>query len=93
MERQPPRPDCAELKPRRGRTGAAVEQERDRARGAIGTVELVRSVGDVGQRLALVVEYADRAGGGTKIERAAGQIERMLRGRIRREAMWLDRRR
>ena len=89
IERQPPRPGRAELKPCRGRAGPAVEQERHGARRAVGAVELVGRIGDVGQRLALVVEHADRAGGRREIERAAGQIERLLRGRIRRQTVRL----
>ena len=61
-DRQPPRPaapNCSQAEDAR----AAVEQKRHRPACAIGAVELVGGIGDIGLRLALVVEQLDRARG------------------------------
>ena len=71
VDRQPPRAGVAELQPGRGRAGSAVEQEGHRPGARVGAIELVGGVGDVGLRLALVVEQPDRAGGGGEVQRAA----------------------
>ena len=76
-----------------GRARATVEQKRHRPAGAIGAVELVGGVGDIGLRLALVVEQPDRACGGGEVERAAGQRQRLPGGGIRRQAMLFGHRR
>ena len=89
VDGEPPRTGGAELQPGRGRARPAVEQEGHRPGARVGAIELVGGVGDIGLRLALVVEQADRTGGGGEVERAPGKRERVSGGGIRRQAMLL----
>src|ERR1700684_981028 len=86
---------AATVRPRRAadrpkpRPAPPVEQEGHRTGGRIGAVELIGGVGDIGLRLALVVEQADRTGGRREGERASRERQRLFGGGIRRQAMLL----
>src|SRR5262249_36308142 len=93
VDGKPPRPIVAELLPGRGGARAAIEDEGDRTAGAIGAVELIGGVGNIGLRFALFVEQADRAGGRGESKRAARKIEGLPGRRIWRELVLLGGRR
>ena len=93
VDGEPPRSGRAELQPGRGRARPAIEQEGHRPGARVGAVELVGGVGDIGLRLALVVEQRNRAGGGGEVERPPGKRERVSGGRIRRQPVLLGGRR
>ena len=77
----------AELQPGRRGTRAAIEQKRHRPVGPIDTIELIGGVGNIGLRLALVVEHADRPCSSAEIERPARERQRLRRGGIRWQAV------
>jgi len=85
VDGEPPRAGRAELQPGGGRARPAIEQKGHRPGTWVGAVELVGREGDIGLRLALVVEQRNRAGGGGEVERPAGKRQRMPGGRIRRQ--------
>ena len=89
LKAKPPRAGDAELQPGGGRARTAVEQERHRPGARIGTIQLIGGIGDIGLRLALVVEQPDRTRRGREIERAPRQRQRLSGGRIRRQPMLL----
>ena len=89
VDGEPPRAIVAKLQPGGGRTRTAVEDERHRARDTIGAIQLIGRVGNIGLRLALIVEQADRACGRSEGKVAAGKIEALLGRRIRRQLVLL----
>ena len=62
FDRQPPGSGAAELQIGGGCARPAIEEERHRPGARVGAIELIGGVGDIGLRLALVVEQAERAG-------------------------------
>ena len=89
IDRQPPGSGRAELQKGGGSPRPAIEKESDRPRRRIGAVQPIGRVGDIGLRLALVVEQADRARGRREGERAPGENQRLLGRGIRRQTMQL----
>ena len=77
-ERHHARPDPAQHEEGGGCTGAAVEQEGDRAVGVCG-LGRVGDVEDLGRALALAVAQGEGAGGDAVVERALAEPERVPR--------------
>ena len=80
-ERQPPRPDGAEVEIGRCGAGAAVEHEGHGARHV--ARDHIGDVGDLGEQRAVVrIVERNRAGGRAEMQRATGQLDRLIGGRI-----------
>ena len=79
VERKPPGPERAHVQPGRTRARAAVEHERDRARGRVLAVLSITDVKHGGLGVALVLPHPQRSGGGDVIELAAVDRDRVLR--------------
>ena len=91
VDGKPPGSGGAELQIGGGRARPAIEEEGHGPGRRVGAIQLIGGVGDIGLRLALVVEQADRTGGGRESQRAPGKRQGLLGGGIRRQTMLLGR--
>src|SRR5215472_14308992 len=84
VQRQPPRSYRAEIKIGRGRARPAIEHEGDRPTRI--AAHHKGNVGDLGDERAIVaVVERDRAGGGLEPQRASGQVDGLVGGRVGRK--------